>query len=141
MKKYSLLFLVFLTICTLESSAQKKHVPEDPKWIKMMDDPHVNYFEAVKNYEAFWKGKVKPWSEQDEINAEEARAHYKPQIISKRELRKAAKERVERAKYEKYAYDCKRFEHWMLVTKPYVQADGHILSKEEQLKIWQDQRH
>jgi hypothetical protein len=28
----------------------------------------------------------------------------------------------------------------MMVTKPYVQADGHILSKEEQLKIWQQQR-
>jgi hypothetical protein len=140
-KLRTLLFIAIVALCTIKVQAQKGKAPEEAKWIKMMDDPNVNYFEAVKNYEAFWKGKPKPLDEHEVISEAETRSHAKPDEKSKRELKKEAKERAIRLTYQKYAYDCKRFEHWMLVTKPYVQADGHILSKAEQLKIWQDQRH
>jgi hypothetical protein len=79
---------------------------DDPAWIKMMDDPKVDYFDAVKNYERFWKNKIKPLDEQEVISEHEARLHTKATPSAKRRAKRADKEKAERLKYRNYAYDC-----------------------------------
>ena len=59
------------------------------------------------------------------------------QIQNRKEIREKHREKE---LYKKYGLECKKFEHWKLQVKPYVQADGHILSKEEQLKLWEDKK-
>ncbi len=124
--------------CLKVSMAQKAYKAADykkhPYWIEMMKDPQVNYFEAVKAYELFWQDKPKP-IEEDDILGQDKKADDK--YVSRREVRERRKEKEIR---EKYGLDCKKFEHWKMQVKPYVQEDGHILSKEEQLRLWEAQR-
>lgn len=100
----------------------------------MIKDPNVNYFEAVKAYDLFWQGKLKPIDE-DDILGQEKSAEEKS--VSRREIRERKKEQEMR---RKYGLDCKKFEHWKLMVKPYVQEDGHILTRDEQLKLWEAQQ-
>ena len=106
-----------------------------PHWISMMHDPNVNYFEAVAAYDAFWKNHEKPVLEEEELmeNGIVAVKEHR-QKLNKRELR-------EQQELQKYAYDVKYFEHWKRTVAPYVQDDGRILSSDERLQIWYDQRN
>ena len=107
-----------------------------PYWIEMMNDPNVNYFEAIKAYDEFWTKHKKPTEENDIIGQEKSGS--KKQTL----LQKWFKSREERDEEEvrKYTLDVKKFEHWKMQVKPYVQADGHIISKEEQLKMWEQKQ-
>lgn len=129
------LFLLALLPLTLAAGAQNKTKAPDyskkPYWIDMIKDPNVNYFEAVKAYDTFWKGKEKP-AEEDQLIGQEKEAKSK---------KKKREEMEEKELYRKYALECKKFEHWKRTVKPYVQADGHILTQEEQLKIWEEQKN
>lgn len=102
-----------------------------PYWIEMIKNPNVNYFEAVTAYNEFWKGKKKPVDENEMIGQD------KQASAKGKETRE---EKKEKELYRKYALDCKKFEHWQKAVQPYVQADGHILTKEEQLKAWEEQK-
>jgi hypothetical protein len=137
MKNALLIFcLMFLTI---QAFSQKKPSDSDyrkhPYWIEMIKDPKVNYFEAIKAYELFWKGKKMP-SEEDEKIGQDKSAENKDEV-SRRERRERKREKELQ---QKYGLECKKFEHWKMMVKPYVQEDGSILSKEEQLKLWEQQR-
>ncbi len=123
----------FMLIGPLGSSAQstaktKGFTP--PLWVKMMEDPNANYYQAIKEYENFWKGKEKPLDEEALMakSLDQVKEHTK--APSKKEVKQ---ERL----MDYYRYQCKRFEHWEFVNKPYVQKDGHILTADERLKIWQ----
>ena len=98
----------------------------------MMDDSSVNYFEAVKAYDDFWANRKKPL-EEDEIIGEKRKKSLWDRIFASRE----EKQEVEANKYK---FECKKFEHWKFVMQPYVQPDGRILSTDEQLEIWKNQR-
>jgi hypothetical protein len=108
-----------------------------PYWIAMMDDSTANYFEAQKAYDSFWKGKVIPLEEEETMGMKGA---------SEKE-RKEKSTWLERFfgldkehKYEKYRYECKRFEHWKLTVLPFVQSDGSILYPHQQLLLWKEAR-
>jgi hypothetical protein len=103
-----------------------------PYWIDMMNDPNVNYFEAVKAYDEFWKDRKKP-EEEDDIIGPKKSGTDKHNFFKKREER-------EEAESQKYAFDVKKFEHWKLMVKPYVQEDGRILTADEKLKLWEQQQ-
>lgn len=106
-----------------------------PYWISMMHDPAVNYFDALEAYDAFWKNREKPVLEEEELmgtGADAANEHR--QKLNKRELR-------EQQELQQYAYDVKYFEHWKRSVEPYVQSDGRILSSDERLQIWYEQRN
>jgi len=114
-----------------------KEYAKYPYWIEMMDDPNVNYFEAVKAYDTYWKNREKP-KEEDEIigkklHDSESERHRESWISR---LFSGDKEKES----QKYAFECKKFEHWKMKSEPYVQPDGRILSPEERLKIWKE-RH
>ena len=116
----------------LKDSDYKKH----PYWIEMIKDPNVNYFEAIKAYELFWKNKPEP-REEDEKIGQDKTSENKNRFEDWEEKREKKRERKWQ---QKYGLECKKFEHWKMMVKPYVQEDGSILSKEEQMKIWEEQR-
>jgi hypothetical protein len=37
-------------------------------------------------------------------------------------------------------YECKRFDNWKREVKKFVQEDGHILSYDQKLEIWNRQQ-
>lgn len=112
-----------------------------PVWIDMMKDPNVNYFEAIKAYETFWKHHDKPKEEEEWIGEKftpkEKKENRKLTVWERFKMRREEKEEKE---MEKYAYQCKRFEHWVFINKPYLQPDGRLLTPEERLELWKTQR-
>ncbi len=139
MKRTILLFCLVFSMTfafsqkQLKDSDYKKH----PYWIEMIKDPNVNYFEAIKAYELFWQGKEIPREEDEKIGQKKSADDKEHQDDNRRERREKKKEREFQ---NKYGLECKKFEHWKMMVKPYVQEDGRILSKEEQMKIWEEQR-
>jgi len=137
MKKFKVL-IAALAIMGLQTTLQAQEAApmEVPKWVLMMEDPNVNYFEALKEYEAFWLTHKKPISEAEtfETQALEGKA------AEDRRLQEESK-RVERlgpplsgreleiAEYLKY--QSKRFDKWVIEVKPWVQDNGHIHTYEE----------
>ncbi len=117
-----------------------KDYSKHPYWIEMMDDPNVNYLEAVKAYDEFWADRKKP-KEEDEIIGEKfysSSSEKKKKSLWDRLF--ASREEKEEKENNKYKFLCKKFEHWKFTVQPYVQADGRILSTEEQLELWKKQR-
>ena len=105
----------------------------------MMDDPNVNYYEACKAYDEFWKGREKPKGEdeiigqRENMNSGSDKDHFKATHPSK----KIKKEEVE---LQKYVFLIKKFENWRRANQPYVKSDGHIMNAQERLSIWQQQK-
>jgi hypothetical protein len=98
-----------------------------PQWVKMMDDPQVNYFTAKKEFENFWKNKERPTEEKETFGNFQTKKETKV---------KAAKT----ADAQKYSFEYKKFLNWQREIAPYVQPDGHILSVEERIKIWEQEK-
>jgi hypothetical protein len=60
---------VALLLTGVSTSAQKNARSSQkaaPEWIKMMDDPNVNFFVIEKSFNDYWKGKELP-VEEDEV--------------------------------------------------------------------------
>ena len=116
-----------------------------PVWIKMMDDPKTNYYEAVKAYDEYWKHHVKPAGEEEELSESSISAGERKRESKKAE-RKGAKiilttEEIRiKNEEETMKYQVKRFEQWMREVKPFVQEDGRILTDEERMDIWKKQQ-
>jgi hypothetical protein len=119
---------------------------EVPKWVNMMDDPEVNYFEAIKAYDEFWKTTPKPVEEDEMESAASSKGKTERQIRRERNERereydkkkKLSGSELERAEYLKY--QSKRFENWAREVKPWVQENGHVLNDEERTAIWRKQQ-
>ena len=130
--------LLFLTTFRLSTNAQanSKNVnySKHPYWIEMINDPNVNYFEAIKAYETFWQHRKKPM-EENEMIGQDKRSSEKETVFQRWF---GSKRKREEAENRKYALDVKKFEHWKMMVKPYVQEDGSILSAEERLKLWKE---
>lgn len=94
----------------------------------MMEDPKVNYFEAVKAFDVFWKNRKRPLEEKEILGkiAEES-------ITDDKALTRRLKKLPLESRNLTFQY--KKFTHWAEMIKPYVQEDGHILSEEEIQKI------
>lgn len=131
MKNTLLLFANGLVLFFLFSGnqlyAQQKRDAAGPKWIRMMDDKNVNFFEAQKDFNAFWKDKEKPTEEKE--------------IFTSFEKNKQTKVRSNLgADAIKYSFEYKKFLNWQREVAPYVQSDGHILSTEERIKLWEQEK-
>lgn len=101
-------------------------------WIQMMDDPKVNYFTAVKVFEEYWKDKRRPTTEHELFSAEDKDGALRNSSYS------ASRNPDEPA--VKYRFEYKKFQHWKEEVSPYVQPDGRILTPEERISIWQQQK-
>lgn len=66
MKQISVLLTLVFCI-SIDANAQTATTPNDlPVWVKMMDDPNVNYFEAVDAYKSYLKTHTIPGEEVEE---------------------------------------------------------------------------
>jgi len=107
---------------------------KEPAWITMMDDSTVNYFEALKAYETYWKHHEKPEDEEELMNEGKEKVEEKRKEHAKK-ISVAEKEAEVQMRYQ-----CKRFEDWKHEVFPFVQPDGRILTQAERVKIWNDQQ-
>ena len=101
-------------------------------WIKMIDDPNVNYYEAIRVYNEYWKTHKKP-VEQEDDKAELDRSGEKPTA-------RPVPTREEKIYEDEMTYQIKRFETWVREEKPFVQENGRILSQQERVEIWKKQQ-
>lgn len=136
--------LLFIFI-TPELPAQTPSSMETPKWVTMMEDPNVNFYEAVKEYESFWSTREKPKKEAEIFDALNGKGRESGKSLEEMEADRLAKlvpkmegRALEEMEYLKY--QSKRFDKWVLEVKPWVQADGHILTYEERQAIWNKQQ-
>lgn len=137
MKKSKLLpGVAWLLLCVFANHvtmAQDKTVPAKPSWIIMMDDPNVNYFEAVRNFNNYWKTLEKPVEEGEMF--ESVGDKEKEESIKRRKARQRANEPA-----QLYAFDYKRFIWWMKEMEPFVQPDGSIKGMNERIDEWRIQQ-
>lgn len=122
-------------ICTAQSQDQTKkktNYSKDPHWINMMKDPNVNYHEACKAFNEFWKERGRPEEEGESQEGEHSKRSFLKRVLKSDE--KLREENMQ------YAFHYKSFIRWKYLVEPFVQPDGSILSLEEQLKIWENAR-
>jgi hypothetical protein len=120
--------LVCTSVSSFAQSANRK-IPA-PDWVKAIDDPGANYYKAIKSYESFWKAHEKPADEEQLMSKSREQVQGNIKKLSKKEMK-------EQRLMDYYRYECKRFDNWVHENKPYVQADGRILSADERLKQWE----
>lgn len=130
--------LVALLLTGVATSAQKNARSSQkaaPEWIKMMDDPNVNFFVIEKSFNDYWKGKELP-VEEDEVLDVKNNSERKRRFLGlfKRKESEAKKEG------EQYAFEYKKYQWWRRQVLPYVQPDGTILNKDQQIQIWRQQK-
>lgn len=143
LKKLSiLLFSTLLLFCN--AVAQKKSNSYDPKkykkeplWIRMMDDPNANYFETIKAFRAYYQNRILPKepfeNEEMEVFEKEVGLITDKESEEKRE-RHLEKKRTKKTEQD-YSAEVRAFKGWMQGVKPWVRADGTIISAAEQQQM------
>ncbi len=136
------LFCITLMGVFFANAQEIKYNTEDynkiPVWIKMIDDTSTNYFEALKAYDVYWVGKLKPQEEEDAINEYGSKSEEKKHELYERKLSKMTPS--ERVEFDRMKYECKRFDNWKREVRQFVQEDGKILTYHERLEIWNRQQ-
>ena len=160
--KFSLYYWYLLLTSILcgsisEKSAAQVAISSDhqnnPAWVQMMSDPNVNYYEAVKAFDEYWKHLEMPEEEDEKMgklnkyvnNREQTKAEYERQQKQKIEAEGAniiltEAEMKELEWKREMTYQVKRFKDWKRTVKPYVQNDGRILNEEERMKIYEQRQ-
>lgn len=149
---------LFISVYT--NSVAQQNSPDyknNPEWIKMIDNPDANYFEAIKAYETYWMYHEKPENEEETFKEnEELMESEKMNSNEMEELQRRKKEKEDEINADskkvlteedrrqleekrEMTYHCKRFENWIREVKPYVQNDGRILTMEERMEIYKKQ--
>jgi len=139
-------FKVMLAVAALwglhyPAVAQQTGPIEPPKWVIMMEDPGVNFFDALKEYESYWLTHKKPVSEAETFESqaldgkigEERRLQEERKRVEKLGPPLTGRD-LEIAEY--LTYQTKRFDKWVIEVKPWVQDNGHILTYEERQALW-----
>lgn len=116
---------------------------DQPIWVQMMSDENVNYFEAVEAFNSYFKTHPMPDLEvEEELMGGDIKAKedYEKEMKRDNKSTLTEQERKSMVEREQMNYQVKRFRNWMKESKPFVQADGHILTGSERAAIWQKQQ-
>lgn len=116
---------------------------DQPIWVQMMSDENVNYFEAVEAFNSYFKTHPMPDLEvEEELMGGDLKAKedYEKEMKRDNKSTLTEQERKSMVEREQMNYQVKRFRNWMKESKPFVQADGHILTGSERAAIWQKQQ-
>lgn len=139
MKKRIFIITLFglglFSVFSQQKNYSDKYLSKHPVWIQMVDKEETNYFEATKAFDLYWKNRELPLEEEEvldskfqkERKADEKGFFYRLFHRNEEEARK-------------YAFEYKKFKHWQRSVEPYVQEDGRILSKAEQLQIFEAEK-
>jgi alpha-galactosidase/6-phospho-beta-glucosidase family protein len=143
LKKVSL-FIVSVLLLTCSAIAQQgstsynpKKYKKEPLWINMMNDPQANYFETIKAFREYYKHRVLP---KEPFENEEMEVFEKEVgLITDKESEERREKKLEGKKLRKneqdYSAEVRAFKGWMQSVKPWVRADGTIVSASEQQQI------
>ena len=111
-----------------------------PLWIKMMDSPNPNYAAAIKSFDEYWMDKKKPTTEEELFkNAEHPEDAVKNSTYAQKEEDEEEENEAKSAAI-KYSFEYKKFLIWQKEVAPYVQEDGSILSADQRIKAWSQQK-
>ena len=140
--------LLTILIClSLGANAQTNSgattASNQPIWVQMMSDENVNYFEAVEAFNSYFKTHPMPDLEvEEELMGGDLKAKedYEKEMKRDNKSTLTEQERKSMVEREQMNYQVKRFRNWMKESKPFVQADGHILTGSERAAIWQKQQ-
>ena len=112
---------------------------EEPTWVKMMNEPNVNYFEAVNAFNQYWQGRQVPEERGRKEEKESEREKEKERTRERENEEYEAEEEMEAETHPlRIAY--KKFNAWQRDIYPYVQADGSIMTPEQQMEVYKNQR-
>ncbi len=147
LKQISCALLLFCSVAVFsQSHYSKKEMTKNPVWIKMIEDEHANYFEALKAFELYFTTHRFPTMEEEEMGKNE-RLKERIERSEKKYEKKKRKHRenpsdAQKEKHEetKLAFEVKKFNHWEMQTRPYVKDDGSIMNAEERMKIWNESK-
>lgn len=104
---------------------------EQPVWIAMQEDTAANYHEAVRAFKEFWKDRPRPKDELEEMETEKVTLFRK--IFEADELKKEKES-------EELALEYKKFNNWVRDNAPFVQPNGRLLTPNERIALWEQQR-
>jgi len=130
----NILFLLPMLLSAHSLIAQKhndSYYREHPVWIQYMEQDGGNYEEALHAFNLFWDQRQRPSVENDLFEAEAESDSKADSILHLSTLPSDVQPYVEA--YRKFLY-------WQQKIKPYVQEDGRILTKAEQLQQWRNSR-
>ena len=117
---------------------EKETEAEDkPEWVRMMDDPNVNYFRAVEAFDRYWKDRREPVEVE---HSEEEKEYEKMLKRNGGDSEEEYEDDKEEAELNPYRTSWRRFNAWKREMYPYVQPDGSILTPEKQMEVWKNQR-
>lgn len=147
---FSKIFLILaLFLCGISVQAQTdSKYRKSAVWIDMMEDPNVNYYEAIKAFNAYFERHKMPRIEEEEMGKE---GYAYPSLKSKEEEARERQEEKEieaanaghfflKKNYEgmersAMAMQVRKFKQWVQTEQSWVQADGRILSQAERQAI------
>ena len=148
LRLYVLFLLFFLcSNCALRAQNIKtnysnREMRRQPLWISLMKDSTTNYYETIRAFREFWKDRVLPKEPFDEGFDQFERevgliTEQETEKDREREERNASAKK--RAESNFYAADVRAFKGWLQDIKPWVRADGSILTLSEREAIVQKQ--
>jgi hypothetical protein len=128
-KAIGVVLVTAVNLVCAQDNAREKNYKDEPHWIAMMNDPNVNYFEAVKAFETFWKNKPVPMEEEEwEVAGMNKRKFFSNISFRSKENRKEEE--------SKYIVEYRQFKMWQESMQAYLRPDGTLLSMEERLALW-----
>ncbi len=110
---------------------------KNPIWIQLMKDTLVNYIEANKAFNIYWSVRPKPVEESEIIGHSELKKEERNNLLNN--LFMSKKKRYSKES-ELYSFQYKKFKNWQRAMKPYVQANGSILTPSQRIAIWKEQQ-
>lgn len=132
MKSIFVCLIAIVSALNLCAQTTGTNPPDQPSWVKMMNQPGVNYYEAIKAFDDYWQNKQVPVGENDLFKASNEEKEH-ADFVSK-------KKSGQSGEAEQLAFEYKKFLHWKLKMLPFVKEDGTIMNEEERLAQWKEQR-
>lgn len=142
---------LLLALCTFAKHLQAQSDSKYRKtalWIAMMEDPNINYYEAIKAFNMYFERHKMPRIEEEEMGKE---GYAYPSLKSREEEERERQEEKEieaanagslflKKNYEgmppsEMAMQVRKFKQWRQTEQSWVQEDGHILSQTERQAI------
>jgi hypothetical protein len=121
----SVLLLSLRMACIAGPVYTEREYAREPKWISMITDTSVNYFEAEKAFRIYFEHHDKPAGEEESIGG----TPDNDRKLNRRRIR--AIEANNRMRME-----VKKYERWHDKMRPFVQSDGAIMTPSQRLEIW-----
>src|SRR6478752_1476886 len=92
MKTTTTMVVLLLLLCGVghqvlaQEGNSEKDYKKNARWIQMMDDPNVNFYEAEKAFNIFWEDRGEPEKEQGEEHEKERHFSVKRIFVSEEKL-------------------------------------------------------